>query len=540
MSIFKSFVSYLVCLLLILVGGFGVFASDVFFSCGSEALFYIKISSFFILAISFLLIVHYARCVVGVKTCFYLTKLIRIVANIDINKFSKNNMAIFTQETLQNIKKIETSQMIYYVFCLPFLILFLSILMVVLFVNVYMIFSIWVAVAFSIIVIDLFQKTTNEGKLQMERNVLQNFPSIVLEAARGIQFFEAERFVFDKVVEVQKNIDNQAYEKYKKYITISLFHLCVLFCALCILYFVQEEFVVANFLDISQNPKLFYGVIFFFSIFWIAFKKSKIGSEIDLDETFKNDWLAKENFSDGTKEVDTKNMFIVFHNVSFQEPTKISEMNLFEQVSFSVLPGEFVVLTGENRGASQYIYDLLLQYYKTQSGNIYISGVHINNISRESLRNSIGLFQDNFGLVVGSIFDNLFLATKGSKDIASVAKNVGLSDVLYVDVFDEHGEIQINQGVRIRIQIARILLSSYKVLLIDAPQEFDSLDDEQLFYDFVKNIAQKKTVIIATDKLSCLVRSNKILYLGDGHVAFGTHADLSADISYQNYFKKHT
>ncbi|GHT89627.1 hypothetical protein FACS1894113_5070 [Alphaproteobacteria bacterium] len=260
----------------------------------------------------------------------------------------------------------------------------------------------------------------------------------------------------------------------------------------------------------------------------------------NLSLSFSDGVLTKQNNFEAKNSLAGKELFIAFHNVSFQDPTKISDKLLIENLSFSVLPGEFVSITGESSpNLSPFIFELILRYYVVHFGDIYISGTKIELISKGATRKLISIFKQNFGLINGNIYENLNVAMqdKSPEKINKIAEKFGLFEELDWMVYGEHGELNISQELCFRVQIARLYARNPKVVLIETPCAFENDFAVEIFKDFVENISKEKTIIMQTNDMKTLIYSDKILYLGKDETRFGTHAELSKFDAYGNFLK---
>ena len=249
-------------------------------------------------------------------------------------------------------------------------------------------------------------------------------------------------------------------------------------------------------------------------------------------------YTSNTEFLNSEKIIDKNNLFIAFHGVYFQDPTNFSDHSILNNISLSVLPGEVIALTGENTTGISYIFDLVLKFYTPQSGKIYIAGIPLDNISKAQMRSLVGIFDDSFSLIQGTVLDNIKLISEDQNLIQDTSKKVGLSDLLNKQLFDENENIIVSQETLFRIQIARIAIQKPKIIFIKTPSRFDSKLAEEMFFDFVDSASKNKTVFIETYDLNTIIYSNKILYLGKNESIFGSHAEISLNKSYQEYIKK--
>jgi ABC-type multidrug transport system fused ATPase/permease subunit len=285
-------------------------------------------------------------------------------------------------------------------------------------------------------------------------------------------------------------------------------------------------------LDVSPHPPLFYSCIFLYVTFFVSLVRFTKIRKVVID--YLKDYV-KDDEADNLKNVSKENLFVAFHDVHFQLPTILTDSPIFDNLSFSVLPGEFVAITGENIQYSEFVFDLILKYYKPQSGNIYISGTPLPNISTPSIRSKIGFFKEDFALAQGTVYDNLSVISNDKKKIVDVSKKIQLYEDLNVNILDENNYVQVPQDLLFRLQIGRLSIQKPKILLIETPEAFESQNEEYLFNDFVRHSSKKKTTIISTSNPEFIIYANKILYIGDGKIEFGTHAELSKNSEYQRY-----
>jgi ABC-type multidrug transport system fused ATPase/permease subunit len=372
--------------------------------------------------------------------------------------------------------------------------------------------------------------------IRLYKNTFCKFVENVVEASKGIQFYGAQEFVANKLVEAEKEVFNKMRGDVSKFVWKAFFYICFLFLTACIAYIAKIEFVKLHLFSATGYESLFLSFSFFYIVSCGAFFKFlKINDAITAESTIITH-NALSHKPDGTKKLQENRIFIAFHGIYFQDSTKISDTPILSNVSFSALPGEQISITGENFFKGRYIFELILKYYSAQSGKIYISGIPIDNIQMHSLRASIGIFKQNFGIVRGTVYDNLAMLAIDESQILTISERVGLQDNLNNEVYDDY-DADVSQEILFKIQIARIVVQKPKVILVETPQYFASGYVEEIFYAFVEHIAKKCTVFIMTNNPNVIIYSDKILYFGIGESLFGTHAELSKNKYYQDYVR---
>jgi ABC-type multidrug transport system fused ATPase/permease subunit len=364
----------------------------------------------------------------------------------------------------------------------------------------------------------------------------------VAKVVKGIQYWGAKRFVISRFENRKADIFDETKQSITSVTWKMLAYLCLASCAAFLLYIINDDFAISSMFDISSNKSFFYPIIFSYTMFAVSILRYLKIQNVKL-KTLDQYLLAKDD--NDTEKTSIKNgsgIFLAFHGVYFQDPSTLtdnesSNMEL-QNLSFSVLPGESVAITGESMNRGEYIFELILKYYKPQSGNIYISGTSIDHIKTESIRTTVGFFKQDFALIDGTIYDNLSIIGIDDRRLFSTAEKLGLFPVLEHLIFDRTtGKLNISQNILFKIQIARISIQNPQILLIESPEAFESEDDESSFIEFVEYISKRKTIIIMTRYPKFLVYADKILYLTGNEFIFGSHAQLSHDERYQSYIK---
>jgi len=217
---------------------------------------------------------------------------------------------------------------------------------------------------------------------------------------------------------------------------------------------------------------------------------------------------------------------IIFENVSI----KLDDNTILENVNFTIKRNENVAIIGDNGTGKTVISKTLLGFYK-YTGNIYIGKYNIQNVSKKSLRNYIGVVLQDTYLFTDTIKNNINITNKNVND-EKIREVLKMADI-YEDIknFDDNinyiigkGGNNISGGQKQRISIARTLLKDNKFIVFD-----DSLSklDTKTKLNILKNIIKMQigTIIISHD--SEVVKScDKVLFINNRQIEVGKHEEL--------------
>lgn len=224
---------------------------------------------------------------------------------------------------------------------------------------------------------------------------------------------------------------------------------------------------------------------------------------------------------------------IEFHNVSFKYEN--SKENVLNNVSFEVKQGDILAIVGLNGAGKSTIFNLLLRFYKPNSGKIFLDGKDIESYDLKEYYNTLSVVFQSPKLYPFSLKENILFDNKDNKSdeslnfswISSMSKKFpkGLNTTI-LPYFDNKG-IEPSHGETQRIALARALSKESNILLLDEPSaSMDAEVEYQLFSD-LKNIFSNKTVIIISHRLSTVTTSTKIIFLKDGRIEeCGNHQEL--------------
>ncbi len=221
------------------------------------------------------------------------------------------------------------------------------------------------------------------------------------------------------------------------------------------------------------------------------------------------------------------------------------ENPVLNQVSLTVPAGKTIALVGPSGGGKTTICSLIPRFYDVTSGAVRIDGRDVRDITGHSLRESIGIVQQDVYLFGGTLRENIAYGKPNAtnEEIIEAAKRADIHDFImslpegYDTSAGERG-IQLSGGQKQRISIARVFLKNPPILILDEATSALDNDSERYIQASLEKLAHGRTTVIIAHRLSTIRKADEILVIADGGVAErGTHAELLAkDGVYAMYY----
>ena len=242
----------------------------------------------------------------------------------------------------------------------------------------------------------------------------------------------------------------------------------------------------------------------------------------------KNDIVDKEN----AKVLTDVSGDIEFENVSFAYPD--SDAKVLDDISFSINKGENIAIVGSSGVGKTTISNLIPRFYEVSEGAILIDGTDIRDIKQKSLRDNIGIVQQEVYLFSGTIYENIVYGKKDAsfEDVEKAAKMAGAYDFIMElpDKFDTYiGErgTKLSGGQKQRISIARVFLKNPPILILDEATSALDNNSEAIVQQSLEILSKGRTTITIAHRLSTIRNASKILVLTENGIEeSGTHEEL--------------
>ena len=225
---------------------------------------------------------------------------------------------------------------------------------------------------------------------------------------------------------------------------------------------------------------------------------------------------------------------IRFDDVSFEYPDDHNKV--LHHVSLDIKAGERLALVGPSGGGKTTLCNLIPRFYDVTSGHIYIDGQDIQQVTLKSLREDIGIVQQDVYLFSGSVADNIAYGKPDAtrEEIIEAARLAGAERFIMAlkDGFDTYvGErgVKLSGGQKQRIAIARVFLKNPPILILDEATSALDNESEILVGQSLEKLAHGRTTLTIAHRLTTIKNYDRILVLGsEGIVESGTHDQLLA------------
>ena len=195
-----------------------------------------------------------------------------------------------------------------------------------------------------------------------------------------------------------------------------------------------------------------------------------------------------------------------------------------------------VAIVGPSGGGKTTLCHLIPRFYELSGGSISIDGHDIREVTRASLRQKIGIVQQDVFLFTGTIFDNIAYGKLGAsrEEVIEAAKKANIHDYIMslpegYDTFVGERGVKLSGGQKQRISIARVFLKNPPILVLDeATSALDNVT-ENYIQDSLDELCKNRTTIVVAHRLSTIKHADEIIVMDrDGIQERGTHNELLA------------
>lgn len=236
----------------------------------------------------------------------------------------------------------------------------------------------------------------------------------------------------------------------------------------------------------------------------------------------------------GAQPIEIKQGRIDIDHVSFQYND--NEAPILKDINLSIEKGETVAFVGMSGGGKSTLINLIPRFYDVTSGQILIDGHNIKDFLTGSLRNQIGLVQQDNILFSDTVKENILLGrpTATDEEVVEAAKMANAHDFImnlpqgYDTEVGERG-VKLSGGQKQRLSIARIFLNNPPILILDEATSALDLESESIIQEALDVLSKDRTTLIVAHRLSTITHADKIVVIENGNIVeTGTHRELIA------------
>lgn len=265
---------------------------------------------------------------------------------------------------------------------------------------------------------------------------------------------------------------------------------------------------------------------------------------IDFTEQFQNGYTGFERFveminiepdikdKDGAEPLTDVKGDIKFEDVSFKY--KEGAHRVLRHINLEVPAGAYVALVGSSGGGKTTLCSLIPRFYDVTKGTIRIDGKDIRDVTLKSLRDNIGIVQQDVYMFAGTIYDNISYGRPGAteEEIIEAAKLANAHDFImslphgYATDIGQRG-VKLSGGQKQRISIARVFLKNPPILIFDEATSALDNESENIVKESLERLAKNRTTLVIAHRLSTIRNAERILVLTENGIEeSGTHDEL--------------
>jgi ATP-binding cassette subfamily B protein len=223
---------------------------------------------------------------------------------------------------------------------------------------------------------------------------------------------------------------------------------------------------------------------------------------------------------------------VEFVNVSFKYAS--DSKYVFSNINITANPGEYVALVGSSGVGKTTLCSLIPRFYEISEGIIQIDGMDIKKIKLKSLRDHIGIVQQDVYLFAGTIKENIIYGKPDATEdeVIEAAKHANAHEFImgfpdgYNAYIGQRG-VKLSGGQKQRISIARVFLKNPSILIFDEATSALDNESERIVQESFEKLAKNRTTFVIAHRLSTIKQADRIIVLSEQGIAEeGTHADL--------------
>ena len=283
---------------------------------------------------------------------------------------------------------------------------------------------------------------------------------------------------------------------------------------------------------------------------YISLFTAPITQILDFTETFQKAIAGFRRFCEvldeqpqikdrpGARALSVSEGAISYRDVHFAYPDTPGEKDdeVIRGLSLDIRPGETIALVGPSGGGKSTTCALLPRFYDVDAGAITIDGQDVRDVTQKSLREAIGLVQQDVYLFDGTIAENIAYGCPDATaaEIRLAARRANIAE--FVESLPDGYETQVGErgshlsgGQKQRIAIARVFLKNPPILIFDEATSALDNESEQAVQESLEELSRGRTTLVIAHRLSTIRRADEIVTIEGGRVAErGTHEELLA------------
>lgn len=305
---------------------------------------------------------------------------------------------------------------------------------------------------------------------------------------------------------------------------------------------IQVNVILAGVVLIAKNMVNISDLVTF--LLYISVFTEPIKTLVDFTEQFQNGYTGFERFQeimdlvpDVKEDEDALELTkvegrITFEDVSFQY--KDGTENVLNHIDLEVPKGAYMALVGSSGAGKSTLCSLIPRFYDVTGGKIKIDGKDIRHVTLKSLRDQIGMVQQEVYLFAGSIYENIAYGRPDAtrEEVIQAAKDANAHDFImsfpngYDTDIGQRG-IKLSGGQKQRLSIARVFLKNPPILIFDEATSALDNESERIVQESLEKLAVNRTTFVIAHRLTTIQNAEKILVLTeDGIAESGTHEEL--------------
>lgn len=212
------------------------------------------------------------------------------------------------------------------------------------------------------------------------------------------------------------------------------------------------------------------------------------------------------------------------------------DRQIFRNLDLTVHAGEYVALVGASGVGKTTLCSLIPRFYEPQQGSILLDGAPIEQLPLRTLRQNVGVVQQDVYLFTGTVAENIAYGRPGAsrEEITAAAKQAGAHEFItalsdgYDTFIGPHG-VKLSGGQQQRLSIARVFLKDPPILILDEATSALDPHSEKTVQRSLEQLAQRRTALVIAHRLSTVRNAGRILVLNEtGICEQGTHQELIA------------